>query len=331
MTLVRDAEIALDRGVPAAGHQRRHQSRPRRPAPASSITCTCTSCRAGTATPTSCPSSAKRRVLPEELAAQRGAAAADLRAPRERAFARAPLSRSPEDTKRYCAEISSCSSWLRDEHDPRSHAGTGRVQGRRRAVRARGGGAARRGDRRERRVSVDVIRAAAGLGLLGVTMSTAWGGAGRDYVSYALAIEAIARASATVAASLVGHQLARGGAGRARGPRRAERAVAAARWRRRDDRRLRAVGADGGHRRRESEDDRRRGPATATGSPAGRSGSRTPMPPAWSSCSPRRSRAGAARASRRFSCRWTRRASRARRAPIRWASAVWAAWISIST
>jgi butyryl-CoA dehydrogenase len=49
----------------------------------------------------------------------------------------------------------------------------------------------------------DVIRAAASLGLHGVTVSTAWGGAGRDYLSYALAIEAIGRASATVAASLV--------------------------------------------------------------------------------------------------------------------------------
>lgn len=48
----------------------------------------------------------------------------------------------------------------------------------------------------------DVIRAAAGRGLLGVTIPEAWGGAGRDYVSYALAIEAVARASATVAASL---------------------------------------------------------------------------------------------------------------------------------
>ena len=36
------------------------------------------------------------------------------------------------------------------------------------------------------------MRAAAGLGLLGVTIPTAWGGAGRDYVSYALAIEAVA-------------------------------------------------------------------------------------------------------------------------------------------
>src|SRR5260221_8332083 len=49
----------------------------------------------------------------------------------------------------------------------------------------------------------DVMHAAAELGLLGVTVSTAWGGTGRDYLSYALAIEAIGRASATVAASLV--------------------------------------------------------------------------------------------------------------------------------
>ena len=48
----------------------------------------------------------------------------------------------------------------------------------------------------------DVMHAAAGHGLLGVTVPTQWGGAGRDYVSYALAIEAIAKASATVAVSL---------------------------------------------------------------------------------------------------------------------------------
>src|SRR4026209_1650865 len=47
-----------------------------------------------------------------------------------------------------------------------------------------------------------VMRAAAGHGLLGVTVPKVWGGAGRDYVSYALAIEAIAKASATVAVSL---------------------------------------------------------------------------------------------------------------------------------
>jgi len=49
----------------------------------------------------------------------------------------------------------------------------------------------------------DLLRAAAGQGLLGVTIPIEWGGAGLDYVSYALAIEAIAKASATVAASLV--------------------------------------------------------------------------------------------------------------------------------
>ena len=48
----------------------------------------------------------------------------------------------------------------------------------------------------------DVMHAAAGQGLLGVTIPTAWGGLGKDYVSYALAIEAVARASATVAVSL---------------------------------------------------------------------------------------------------------------------------------
>src|SRR5262245_28847979 len=48
----------------------------------------------------------------------------------------------------------------------------------------------------------DVIHAAAAHGLHGVTIPKAWGGAGRDYVSYALAIEAIAKASATVAVSL---------------------------------------------------------------------------------------------------------------------------------
>ena len=54
---------------------------------------------------------------------------------------------------------------------------------------------------------VDVMRAAGERGLLGVTIPKAWGGGGRDYVSYAVAIEAIARASATVAGGAVGHQL----------------------------------------------------------------------------------------------------------------------------
>jgi butyryl-CoA dehydrogenase len=48
----------------------------------------------------------------------------------------------------------------------------------------------------------DVMHAAAQHGLLGVTIPAAWGGAGRDYLSYALAIEAIAKASATVAVAL---------------------------------------------------------------------------------------------------------------------------------
>jgi alkylation response protein AidB-like acyl-CoA dehydrogenase len=49
---------------------------------------------------------------------------------------------------------------------------------------------------------LDVIGAAAPHGLLGVTIPKVWGGAGRDYVSYALAMEAVGRASATVAAAL---------------------------------------------------------------------------------------------------------------------------------
>ncbi len=44
-----------------------------------------------------------------------------------------------------------------------------------------------------------VIREAAALGLMGVTIAKDSGGAGRDYVSYALAIEEIARASSAVA------------------------------------------------------------------------------------------------------------------------------------
>src|SRR4051794_41877225 len=43
----------------------------------------------------------------------------------------------------------------------------------------------------------DVMHAAAGEGLCGLTIPKQWGGAGRDYLSYALAIEAIAAASAT--------------------------------------------------------------------------------------------------------------------------------------
>jgi len=48
-----------------------------------------------------------------------------------------------------------------------------------------------------------VMSAAAKLGLYGVTVAREHGGAGRDYLSYTLAIETIAHASATVAVSLV--------------------------------------------------------------------------------------------------------------------------------
>lgn len=44
-----------------------------------------------------------------------------------------------------------------------------------------------------------LVREAAALGLMGVTIPEQWGGAGRDYVSYALALEALASASAVVA------------------------------------------------------------------------------------------------------------------------------------
>jgi alkylation response protein AidB-like acyl-CoA dehydrogenase len=47
-----------------------------------------------------------------------------------------------------------------------------------------------------------LIRQAARLGLMGVTIAPAHGGAGRDYVTYALAVEAVALASATLAVSL---------------------------------------------------------------------------------------------------------------------------------
>jgi butyryl-CoA dehydrogenase len=47
-----------------------------------------------------------------------------------------------------------------------------------------------------------LVRRAGALGLMGVTIPERWGGAGLDYVAYALAIEAIARGSATVAVIL---------------------------------------------------------------------------------------------------------------------------------
>lgn len=49
---------------------------------------------------------------------------------------------------------------------------------------------------------LDVVRAAGRHGLLGATVPKHWGGGGLDYLSYVLAIESIARASATVAVAL---------------------------------------------------------------------------------------------------------------------------------
>ena len=43
-----------------------------------------------------------------------------------------------------------------------------------------------------------LVKELAARGLLGVTIAQTWGGAGRDYVSYALALEAVARASAVL-------------------------------------------------------------------------------------------------------------------------------------
>ena len=52
------------------------------------------------------------------------------------------------------------------------------------------------------RFPADLVVEAAALGLMGTTVPASWGGAGRDYVSYALAVEAVAAASATVAVIL---------------------------------------------------------------------------------------------------------------------------------
>lgn len=63
----------------------------------------------------------------------------------------------------------------------------------------------------------ELVQAAAKLGLMGVTIPAEWGGEGRDYVSYALAVESLARASAVVAViaavnnSLVAEPIARFG------------------------------------------------------------------------------------------------------------------------
>ena len=67
------------------------------------------------------------------------------------------------------------------------------------------------------RFPADLIRELASRGLLGVTIAREWGGEGRDYVSYALALEALARGSAVVSViasvnnSLVAEPIARFG------------------------------------------------------------------------------------------------------------------------
>jgi butyryl-CoA dehydrogenase len=66
----------------------------------------------------------------------------------------------------------------------------------------------------------ELVREMAARGLLGITLPEAWGGGGRDYVSYALALEAIARSSAVmsviagVQTSLVAEPLAAFGSDR---------------------------------------------------------------------------------------------------------------------
>ena len=63
----------------------------------------------------------------------------------------------------------------------------------------------------------DLVKELASRGLLGVTIASEWGGLGRDYISYALALEALARASAVISViagvnnSLVAEPIARFG------------------------------------------------------------------------------------------------------------------------
>lgn len=64
---------------------------------------------------------------------------------------------------------------------------------------------------------LDLVREAAALGIMGLTIPAEWGGAGHDYVAYAAALEALSRSSAVVAViaavnnSLVAEPLARFG------------------------------------------------------------------------------------------------------------------------
>ena len=142
------------------------------------------------------------RVLPEDLQSIGGEAAADLRTPRRRRQ-RLTAETRKDTQRRYDLSVS-----LRSravvliamilELTAEQKAFQQQIeQFAREIVAQRAAGIDKSGE-----FPADVMHAAAGQGLLGVTIPKAWGGLGKDYISYALAIEAIARASATVAVSL---------------------------------------------------------------------------------------------------------------------------------
>ena len=101
---------------------------------------------------------------------------------------------------------------------------------------------------------LDLVKEAAKLGLMCVTIPTTWGGAGRDYVSYALGVEAIAKASSVLAViasvnnSLVAEPIAEFGSDSQK------QQLAAEARQRRIARRFCALGRTGRVRRRESTD-----------------------------------------------------------------------------
>ena len=139
---------------------------------------------------------------------------------------------------------------------------------------------------REHRHPAELVKRMGELGLLGVAIPDAHGGAGLDRISYVLALEEIARACASTAVimsvnnSLVCDPIYKFGT------RRAAREVAGAARQRQAARLLRAVGARGRQRRRGTEDDRdpeaRRQLADST---ARRTGSRTARSPTCACCS----------------------------------------------
>jgi alkylation response protein AidB-like acyl-CoA dehydrogenase len=58
---------------------------------------------------------------------------------------------------------------------------------------------------REGRFPLDIVRQAAGLGLLGIPISAEWGGAGSDTLAYAIAIEELARVDQSFAITVAAH------------------------------------------------------------------------------------------------------------------------------